>query len=60
MPSINPANITFAAVESLRAAATGGGNVRDWRNYTLARARYREWTLQRLAKIEAGEESDHR
>ncbi len=52
---IDPALITLAQVAALRQAAVGTDNARAWRSYAEQRLAYRQWTLQRLAKIEADE-----
>ncbi len=52
---IDPALITLAQVTALRLAAVGTDNRRAWRLYTQRRLEYRQWTLQRLGKIEADE-----
>jgi hypothetical protein len=56
---IDPASITLARVASLRESAMETGSRRAWRAYTECRAAYRQWTLQRLAKIEADDESEY-
>ncbi len=54
MPN-DPAMIALATVQALQQAAAGTTSERAWRIYAQWRLAYRQWTLQRLAKIEADE-----